>query len=1221
MLGGFRVSVGDQLLSDEVWRRRKARQLFKCLLSRPHYRLSKDQAVELLWPDSDSEAAAVNLRSTVHAIRGALEASQPRGIGGLVVVDRESIRVHAEDRLWVDADAFEQIAMQARNAAEPLPLLEQASRLYAGDYLPEDLYEDWAAERREALKRIWADLEFALAAQYEQYGQPEAALRELQRLVDADHCNERAARELMRLLIGSGRRPDALRVFQRLEESLRAELGVDPSDELLTLRRQAGSAEFSLATGGSASLFACAYPFPEPSELIGRDGELARLQRILSRGRNAGQVVFLEAPAGSGKSAVVGALIRHAQKAGVLCLAGGCYVERGVVPLGPLHDALMDYLLAQPPDRVRSQLGPVAVDLAAFVPELRYHLNLPEAPPVDAASERMRQFGTILAFLRSLAEHSPVLLCLEDIHAADMATLQIVHYLARHTRRLPVVLVCTFRTDDTSPAAEPLARVVAALARERLAEQLRLDPLDSRQTARLTGSLLGGSISTSLSDWLHATTEGNPLFIEQLVLALREQEQIDQRDGMWERSSTAAHSLPTIINALISQRFERLSARTRETLAMAAVLGQAFDYAALLACLVPRAEADLLADLEDALGAQLVRETPTGYAFGHALLHESMYWSLSAPRRMLLHARAGEILEHLARDQALAHAPELARHFSLAGQSVAVRAKALAYSLEAGRRAAALFSHREALHHFTQASQLIETSADQETAEARLAALEGRGHAERELAQWLACIVSFRRVLELSDDPLRRARARGVIAYALQHTGDTVAAVDEADAGLAELDTAAHGPEIQVARLRLQLDKALPWFLRGRFGELLALGQQMLRVAVELDQPHPLNWAHTALGMAHGGQGRIGRALEHQALALAAAERTGDKIHLAVTHESLGITCYRGGQFAAARVHLERALALYRESARDSRAVNTLQALGRLLLAEGSVESAREQAELACTLATEAHERWAAECHDVLASVHVLRAEWDKAQDCFEQSLRIRERVGHAAGLVDSLLGLGLVHLRRGEWQRAADYYHQAVRLATEMDPSPQAISARRHLGQLLLRMGDQAAASEQIERAVTLVEEIPESLEYAPALLAMADLQLHTGELTRGLQYAQRALAAGQTMQLTVELHALHVNLYLAANQPGLAGPHVEAAVQAAERLQSPYLLGVAELAAARAAAACGEVDHTGTAFDTALRWFEAAQTPVERALALEERTRAMASLTNPHYVGNRAH
>ena len=124
-----------------------------------------------------------------------------------------------------------------------------------------------------------------------------------------------------------------------------------------------------------------------------------------------------------------------------------------------------------------------------------------------------------------------------------------------------------------------------------------------------------------------------------------------------------------------------------------------------------------------------------------------------------------------------------------------------------------------------------------------------------------------------------------------------------------------------------------------------------------------------------------------------------------------------------------------------------------------------------------------------------------------------------------------------------------------------------------------------------------------------------------RGLQYAQRALAAGQTMQLTVELHALHVNLYLAANQPDLAGPHVEAALQAAERLQSPYLLGIAALAAARAAAARGEVDDTTTSFDAALRWFEAAQTPVERALALEERTRAMASLMNPPYVGSRAH
>ncbi len=73
LLGRFEVVVRGRTIPDDAWRRRKARQLFKCLLSRPRNRLVKDEAIELLWPESDPEAASTNLRSALHAIRRALE--------------------------------------------------------------------------------------------------------------------------------------------------------------------------------------------------------------------------------------------------------------------------------------------------------------------------------------------------------------------------------------------------------------------------------------------------------------------------------------------------------------------------------------------------------------------------------------------------------------------------------------------------------------------------------------------------------------------------------------------------------------------------------------------------------------------------------------------------------------------------------------------------------------------------------------------------------------------------------------------------------------------------------------------------------------------------------------------------------------------------------------------------------------------------------------------
>jgi len=239
-LGGFRVTVAGPVLADDAWGRRKARQLFKCLLSRPRQRVAKDRLVEWLWPDSDPEAAGSTLRSTVHALRSTLRQAGLDASRDIILVDRDAVGVATAD-VWVDADEFERLLAAATTSDEPLPLLEEADALYAGEYLPDDPYEDWTAERREALKRGWMELQLALAKHRERNGDPDGAAKALQRLLEADPGDERAGQAVLRLLLGHGRRADASRVYRRLTQALRDDLGVEPSEETAALGRSLGA--------------------------------------------------------------------------------------------------------------------------------------------------------------------------------------------------------------------------------------------------------------------------------------------------------------------------------------------------------------------------------------------------------------------------------------------------------------------------------------------------------------------------------------------------------------------------------------------------------------------------------------------------------------------------------------------------------------------------------------------------------------------------------------------------------------------------------------------------------------------------------------------------------------------------------------------------------------------------------------------------------------------
>ena len=225
LLGRFEVAVGSRVVGEEGWRLRKAASLVKLLALAPHHRLHREQAMEALWPDLSPRSAANNLHQTLHAARRALE-PDTRGFRYLILRG-ETLFLCPDGELRVDVDAFGEAAAEARRSGD-LAAYRTALRLYAGDLLPRDRYEEWAEERRAELRQTHLALLSELAALYEEAGDFDRAVGALQRVVSEDPAHEEAHVGLMRAYAASGRRHQALGQFGRLEQALRRELGAEP---------------------------------------------------------------------------------------------------------------------------------------------------------------------------------------------------------------------------------------------------------------------------------------------------------------------------------------------------------------------------------------------------------------------------------------------------------------------------------------------------------------------------------------------------------------------------------------------------------------------------------------------------------------------------------------------------------------------------------------------------------------------------------------------------------------------------------------------------------------------------------------------------------------------------------------------------------------------------------------------------------------------------------
>jgi tetratricopeptide (TPR) repeat protein len=465
--------------------------------------------------------------------------------------------------------------------------------------------------------------------------------------------------------------------------------------------------------------------------------------------------------------------------------------------------------------------------------------------------------------------------------------------------------------------------------------------------------------------------------------------------------------------------------------------------------------------------------------------------------------------------------------------------------------------------HFKRAWELLQQADSTSDTALRLEVLDGRGWAELELARWPECVTTYEHARALSDDPLYRARAANLIAFAKHHTGETSGALAECEAGLKELDSL-NTPDAIEARLRIQTQIAFIRYLQGRYKQIVQIGEEMVRIAMRLGRQRAISVAHLVLAWGHMGSGEVDAAIEHFQESTAAAESFGERVFIATSYENLGYQNYLGGRFAAARGDLEHAIALYRDSASDLRAVNALQHLCRVNVAEGDLETAMDEVAVAVDLATGGQERWAADGLQILGDIHVLRAQWDQARASFERALAIRRAVGDTAGTIESLVGISGVDRSVSDFEAATAVLHEALQIANAIDPSPPVVLAHRASGQVAMLVGDLERWKLEVHRAFQLAQAMQHSLEYAPAALAMAELLSQDGDLADAEEAASVALERAGPLSVRSEAHSLLACITTAAGHPDRAQSHAVEAIKAADRLRSPLLLSRACIAAA---------------------------------------------------------
>jgi DNA-binding SARP family transcriptional activator len=283
LLGGFGVEVGARRVEAARWRLRKARTVVKLLTLEPTQRLHREHLLHPLWPDLPPPAAANNLHQALHAARRALAGEVTDGL----LEPRDHVVVlPSGGPVEVDVARFRALAAAAPGS-DDLDALRAADAAYHGELLPEDRYETWAQGPRQTLAALHRDVLIRLGDRLRPAAQLAEAEPALPRALEGDPLHEPALHALLPVLAEQGRRPAALVRYEQVRDALRSAYGTDPDPETRRLCRElpVGSATAEEAQpAGSFGTGRHNLP-PAVTSFVGRNRELAQVQRLLQRGR------------------------------------------------------------------------------------------------------------------------------------------------------------------------------------------------------------------------------------------------------------------------------------------------------------------------------------------------------------------------------------------------------------------------------------------------------------------------------------------------------------------------------------------------------------------------------------------------------------------------------------------------------------------------------------------------------------------------------------------------------------------------------------------------------------------------------------------------------------------------------------------------------------------------------------------------------------------------
>lgn len=723
-------------------------------------------------------------------------------------------------------------------------------------------------------------------------------------------------------------------------------------------------------------------------------------------------------------------------------------------------DTVYDYFLQQIPanhpdaPEIKHELIRTRSILAAMI-DIHWEESLYESLEPKLRFEN--SLSAFKNFVKAAALSRSVIIHIENGQWLDPDSRRMLATLTRNIDNYPIIVICVNRYLDDGKKVE--FEVEANVQQQ----HLDVDPLDLQSIHQMVVQLLEGEVTQTAVAILAKKSEGNPFYLEQLVLDLYERGLFfKNRAGIHDLRTVLDQDIPTNINTLLLSRLDRLENEVKHVVRTATVLGQEFELRVLSHML----EGDplLINKVQVAEEKQVwIEKQSLHYLFQSTLLRDAAYSMQLRVRLRELHKLAAEGIENLFSDDLTPYFADLAYHYDAAGL---VR-QAIRWYQNAGKQAAERYANDEAVTHFSRALTLARnndllTRYDLLLKREKIHALTGNN------TEQTADLEQLNQIVDVLQDKSK------LIEVSLRHALFFVA-MGEYDTAVSRARNTAflayeQGDKRSEVESRLCWGRAL--LRQGKYELAQQQFQQILQQAPSSLQSIVAD-SHRNLGVINVDLGKFEKAKTCYQKALKIYQDLNNRTGTTTTLNNLGVLYWTLDNYQEARKYYQEALTLYRQMGNRKGEGMVLGNLGILLMTYGDYANALSYNQSALFIAQETGIRLG-QCFACLnlGLTYLFQDAITEAKHYSELALKIAEEMGGIRFQGYAWTNLGHVLRCQGMFEKAEEAYRNALQVWHDMEQSNLAIETRAGIAAVMLATSNLTEAKNQVEVIMRFLDE-----------------------------------------------------------------------------------------------------------------------------------------------------